>query len=152
MLQPSNAFADNVRSRLDRFSAVQVDCFSYGVVLWEIITKEQTQRGNWRKVRVPEECPQQVEELLQASLSPAILPPLPCHGHSQWGSWESWPRRCIAGRLCNVLSPSPRLVIVRSRLTAFAPPAWLGACHGRQFLCVQVDGSLKTCQCSRAYG
>jgi len=43
----------------------QVDCFSYGVVLWEIITKEQTQRGNWRTVRVPEECPAEAEELLQ---------------------------------------------------------------------------------------
>ena len=42
-----------------------MDCFSYGVVLWEIITKEQTQRGNWRTVRVPEECPAEVEELLQ---------------------------------------------------------------------------------------
>jgi hypothetical protein len=48
---------------------VQVDCFSYGVVLWEIITKEQTQRGNWRPVLVPEECPAEVEELLQVSLA-----------------------------------------------------------------------------------
>ena len=45
--------------------STQVDSFSYGVVLWEIITKEQTQRGNWRSVRVPEECPAKVEELLQ---------------------------------------------------------------------------------------
>ena len=53
---------------------VQVDCFSYGVVLWEIITKEQTQRGNWRTVRVPAECPAEVEELLQASAGPAGCP------------------------------------------------------------------------------
>ena len=45
----------------------QVDCFSYGVVLWEIITKERSQRGNWRPVRVPEECPAEVDALLQVS-------------------------------------------------------------------------------------
>jgi hypothetical protein len=48
---------------------VQVDCFSYGVVLWEIVTKEQAHRGNWRPVLVPEECPAEVVELLQASLA-----------------------------------------------------------------------------------
>ena len=53
---------------------MQVDCFSYGVVLWEIVTKEQAQRGDWRPVLVPEECPAEVEELLQASLaSPSLL-------------------------------------------------------------------------------
>ena len=47
-------------------SPLQVDSFSFGVVLWEIITKEQTHRGNWRPVRVPEECPAEVESLLKA--------------------------------------------------------------------------------------
>jgi hypothetical protein len=42
-----------------------VDSFSFGVVLWELITKEQTHRGNWRPVRVPEECPAEVESLLK---------------------------------------------------------------------------------------
>ena len=46
---------------------LQVDSFSYGVVLWEIITKERSQRGNWRPVRVPEECPAEVDVLLQVS-------------------------------------------------------------------------------------
>jgi len=46
-------------------AAVQVDSFSFGVVLWELITKEQSQRGNWRPVRVPEECPAEVEQLLR---------------------------------------------------------------------------------------
>ncbi len=55
------------RIRVDRVRALitQVDCFSYGVVLWEIITKERSQRGNWRPVRVPEECPAEVEALLR---------------------------------------------------------------------------------------
>ena len=42
-----------------------MDSFSFGVVLWELITKEQTHRGNWRPVRVPEECPAEVEFLLK---------------------------------------------------------------------------------------
>ena len=46
-----------------------MDSFSYGVVLWEIITKERSQRGNWRPVRVPEECPAEVEALLQVRSS-----------------------------------------------------------------------------------
>ena len=53
----------------EREGRVQVDCFSYGVVLWEIVTKEQTQRGNWRSVLVPDECPADVEELIQASIA-----------------------------------------------------------------------------------
>ncbi len=52
-----------------RTHLLQVDCFSYGVVLWEIITKERSQRGNWRQVRVPEECPAEVNALLQVSNS-----------------------------------------------------------------------------------
>ena len=43
----------------------QADTFSYGVVLWELITKEQTERGNWRDVVVPDECPAGVEVLLK---------------------------------------------------------------------------------------
>ncbi len=73
-------FLNTVGSRMsDRRRCAQVDCFSYGVVLWEIITKEQTQRGNWRTVRVPEECPAEAEELLQASgaLQAALIV---CHG------------------------------------------------------------------------
>ncbi len=45
-------------------SCAQADAFSYGVVLWELITKEQERRGNWRPVRVPDECPAAVEALL----------------------------------------------------------------------------------------
>ena len=47
-----------------------MDSFSFGVVLWEIITKERSQRGNWRPVRVPEECPAEVEALLRVCSGP----------------------------------------------------------------------------------
>ena len=47
----------------------QADAFSYGVVLWELITKEQTSRGNWRPVYVPEECPAAVEALITDCLT-----------------------------------------------------------------------------------
>ena len=72
MLEASAQHADRYHGFLadnECVSRAQVDCFSYGVVLWEIVTKEaQTQRGNWRPVLVPDECPAEVEELLQASL------------------------------------------------------------------------------------
>ena len=42
-----------------------MDSFSFGVVLWELITRERSERGNWRPVRVPEECPAEVEALLK---------------------------------------------------------------------------------------
>lgn len=35
---------------------MQVDVFSYGVLLWELVTKELPQRGHMRDVRVPKEC------------------------------------------------------------------------------------------------
>ena len=36
----------------------QVDIYSVGVVLWELVTKEQALRAQLRDVRVPAECPQ----------------------------------------------------------------------------------------------
>ena len=39
------------------------------MVLWELITKEQTSRGNWRPVRVPQECPADVEALIADCLT-----------------------------------------------------------------------------------
>jgi hypothetical protein len=51
---------------------MQADTFSYGVVLWELVTKEQTRRGNWRPVRVPEECPAGVEALIVDCLTDDI--------------------------------------------------------------------------------
>lgn len=46
------------------------DVFSYGVVLWEICTGEPPVRGRMREVRVPEDCPQSVADLMQACWDP----------------------------------------------------------------------------------
>ena len=35
---------------------LQVDVFSYGVLLWELVTNELPQRGHMRDVHVPDEC------------------------------------------------------------------------------------------------
>ena len=48
---------------------LQVDMFSFGVVLWEIATQEVPRRGFLRKTRVPSECPQSIEDLISACLS-----------------------------------------------------------------------------------
>ena len=40
------------------FGLPQVDIYSFGVVLWELVTKEMPRRGFLRDVRVPDECPQ----------------------------------------------------------------------------------------------
>lgn len=48
----------------EQFALMQVDSYSFGVVLWELITREHSERGNWRPVRVPEECPAEVDALL----------------------------------------------------------------------------------------
>ena len=58
-------------------AAPQADTFSYGVVLWELITKEQTERGNWRDVLVPDECPPGVEVLLKVGRSRVTNPGVP---------------------------------------------------------------------------
>lgn len=45
------------------------DIFSYGIVLWEICTGEIPVRGCMRPVRVPEECPQEVADLIDACVN-----------------------------------------------------------------------------------
>ncbi|KAK9842988.1 hypothetical protein WJX74_005356 [Apatococcus lobatus] len=42
------------------------DVFSFGVIMWEIFTGQQPLNRIMRPVRVPEECPQQVADLMQA--------------------------------------------------------------------------------------
>ncbi|KAL0053929.1 hypothetical protein WJX82_001314 [Trebouxia sp. C0006] len=46
----------------------KADIFSYGVVLWEIITQEPPRRGHLRDLKVPQECPQEVADLVDACL------------------------------------------------------------------------------------
>ncbi len=45
-------------------AVVQADIFSYGVVLWEIVTHEQPTRGGVRDCRVPQECPAEIDDLI----------------------------------------------------------------------------------------
>ncbi|KAI7842434.1 hypothetical protein COHA_004073 [Chlorella ohadii] len=50
---------------LGRKCTKAADLFSFGVVLWEIVTGEAPQRGSMRLPRVPEECPQEVADLIE---------------------------------------------------------------------------------------
>ena len=44
----------------------QVDMYSFGVVLWEIATQEIPRRGFLHPTRVPDQCPQVIEDLITA--------------------------------------------------------------------------------------
>ena len=46
----------------------QADIFSYGVILWEIVTHEQPTRGGLRDCRVPQECPAEIDSLITRCL------------------------------------------------------------------------------------
>ncbi|KAK9830253.1 hypothetical protein WJX72_010587 [[Myrmecia] bisecta] len=46
----------------------KVDIYSFGVVLWEVVTGEQACRGRLRAVQVPEECPASVAQLIDDCL------------------------------------------------------------------------------------
>jgi serine/threonine-protein kinase RIO1 len=48
------------------------DMYSYGVVLWEICTGETPVRGCMREVKVPQECPQEIADLISACLTPPM--------------------------------------------------------------------------------
>ncbi len=42
--------------------------YSFGVVLWEIITQETPSRGQLRDFQVPQECPQSISDLHESCL------------------------------------------------------------------------------------
>jgi hypothetical protein len=49
---------------LNEPESAQVDVFSFGVLLWELVTREPPQRGNLRGLDVPKDCPAQARSLL----------------------------------------------------------------------------------------
>lgn len=50
----------------------KADMYSFGVVLYELVTLEFPRRGRLRDVCAPEECPPVIKELMEACLSLAV--------------------------------------------------------------------------------
>ncbi|KAL0020996.1 hypothetical protein WJX77_005136 [Trebouxia sp. C0004] len=53
---------------LGRFCSEKADIFSYGVILWEIVTHGQPARGGLRDCRCPQECPVEIDSLINKCL------------------------------------------------------------------------------------
>lgn len=47
----------------------QVDVYSFGVIMWEVASHEQPARGRMRNLRVPQECPAEIDNLVTRCLS-----------------------------------------------------------------------------------
>ena len=50
--------------------SLQVDIYSFGVVLWELVTRCTPRIGGMREMHVPHECPQVVADLIAWCLCP----------------------------------------------------------------------------------
>ena len=48
---------------------LQVDVYSFGVIMWEVVSHEQPSRGRMRDLKVPQECPAEIHDLINACLS-----------------------------------------------------------------------------------
>ena len=48
---------------------LQVDVYSFGVIMWEVVSHEQPTRGRMRDLKVPQECPSEINDLINACLS-----------------------------------------------------------------------------------
>lgn len=48
---------------------LQVDVYSFGVIMWEVVSHEQPSRGRMRDLKVPQECPAQVNDLINKCLA-----------------------------------------------------------------------------------
>lgn len=62
---------------LGKQSTTQADIYSFGVVIWELVTGEQPIRGNAREVSVPAECPSVSDPSQTTSMLSLILSSLP---------------------------------------------------------------------------
>lgn len=47
----------------------QVDIYSFGVIMWEVVSHEQPARGRMRSLKVPQECPADIDQLISSCLS-----------------------------------------------------------------------------------
>ncbi len=52
-----------------RMCIVQVDVYSFGVIMWEVVSHEQPARGRMRNLKVPQECPVEINDLINSCLS-----------------------------------------------------------------------------------
>lgn len=48
---------------------LQVDVYSFGVIMWEVTSHEQPARGRMRDLKVPQECPAEINDLINRCLS-----------------------------------------------------------------------------------
>lgn len=47
----------------------KVDVYSFGVIMWEVVSHEQPSRGRMRNLKVPQECPVEINSLINVCLS-----------------------------------------------------------------------------------
>lgn len=46
-----------------------MDVYSFGVIMWEVVSHEQPSRGRMRDLKVPQECPADINDLINRCLS-----------------------------------------------------------------------------------
>lgn len=46
-----------------------MDVYSFGVIMWEVCSHEQPARGRMRDLKVPQECPAEIDALITRCLS-----------------------------------------------------------------------------------